>query len=470
MTEVAKSPSTANGLSTVENASNPTIEADQTRLATTPREVPVPARRSARLMHLGRLAGGIAGGVMAEGIRRVAKGRLPSAGDLLLTPGNVARLADRLSEMRGAAMKVGQLISMEAGEFLPPELTTVLAKLREHAHTMPLGQVGEVLGGAWGQDWPERFERFSFQPLAAASIGQVHEAVLKDGRRLAVKVQYPGVRQSIDSDVDNVASLLSWSKALPAKADLAPLLEEAKRQLHLEADYQQEAASLEAYAARLDGDATFTLPTVETSLTTSEVLAMSYVDGMPVEKLADHDQALRNRVATHLLRLSIREFLDWGLVQTDPNFANFRYDAHTGRIGLLDFGATRVYPNERVALFRNLLQSVLVGDRSKLEEYAAHAGYLSLSDTPEYRAAMQELLMDASLPVRHAGRYDFGTSDLASRMSEKLMALRFDQRVWRLPPPDILFLHRKLGGLYMLCARLRAQVDVSSLLAPYMET
>ncbi len=469
MNVIGKSPSTANGLSTVENSPTATSEADQPRLATALREVPVPARRSARLLHLGRLAGGIAGGVMAESIRRVARGRLPSAGDLLLTPGNITRVADRLSEMRGAAMKVGQLISMEAGEFLPPELTTLLAKLRDNAHTMPLGQVGEVLGTAWGQDWPERFERFSFQPLAAASIGQVHEAVLKGGRRLAVKVQYPGVRQSIDSDVDNVASLLSWAKGLPAKADLAPLLEEAKRQLHLEADYRQEAASIAAYAARLGGDATFTLPTVESSLTTSEVLTMSYVDGMPVEKLADHDQTLRNRVATHLLRLSIREFLDWGLVQTDPNFANFRYDTETGRIGLLDFGATRVYPTERVDLFRRLLRSALAGDRAELEECAAHAGYFRLSDTPEYRAALQELLTDASEPVRHAGGYDFGTSDLASRMSRKVMALRFDQRIWRLPPPDILFLHRKLGGLYMLCARLRAQVNVGRLLMPYLE-
>ena len=432
------------------------------------REMPVPARRASRLLTLGRLAGGIAGGVVAESPRRAATGRLPSAGELLLTPPNMARLAERLSEMRGAAMKVGQLLSMEAGEFLPPELTAVLARLRDNAHAMPLGQVGAVLDDAWGKDWPERFERFVFRPIAAASIGQVHEAVTKDGRRLAVKIQYPGIRKSIDSDVDNVATLLSWSRTLPDKADLEPLLAEAKRQLHLEADYEQEASNIISYAARLAGDASYTIPSVVPELTTPNVLAMTFVPGTPVEQLGSKPEPLRNRIATDLLRLTMREILEWGLVQTDPNFANYRHDEPSGQLGLLDFGATRRYDEDRIALFRRLLKAALGDDRQSMEEAAADAGYLSPTDPPHYRAVILDLLTDATEPARLTAPYDFGTSNLASRMSEKVMTLRLDQRIWRLPPPDILFLHRKLGGLYMLCARLRAKVDVSELLAAHL--
>ena len=154
---------------------------------------PVPASRFSRLVQLGRLGSGIAGGVVGEGLRQLGSGNRPKAADLLLTPANARRLAERLAEMRGAAMKIGQLLSMEAGDVIPDPLPDILSRLREQANPMPLGQVADVLDAAWGADWKNRFRRFSFTPLAAASIGQVHEAETKDGRRLAIKIQYPGI-------------------------------------------------------------------------------------------------------------------------------------------------------------------------------------------------------------------------------------------------------------------------------------
>lgn len=132
--------------------------------APAPPSAPVPAHRASRLMHLGGLAAGLAGGMLAEGARRVVQGELPRGRDLLLTPANAARLANKLSRLRGAAMKVGQLLSMEAGDLLPPEFTAILARLRENAHYMPLGQVAGVLEASWGEGWETRFERFAFTP------------------------------------------------------------------------------------------------------------------------------------------------------------------------------------------------------------------------------------------------------------------------------------------------------------------
>jgi len=432
------------------------------------RPAAIPAHRTSRLMHLGGLALGLAGGMLAEGARRMAQGRLPPARELLLTPDNAARLADKLSRLRGAAMKVGQLMSMEAGELLPPEFTAVLSRLREDAHFMPLGQLAEVLETHWGEGWERHFLRFNFTPLAAASIGQVHEAVLKDGRRLAIKVQYPGVRRSIDSDVDNVAALLRVLPLLPSEATLNELFVEAKRQLHEEADYRREAAHIRQFRQLLAGDWDMLLPEVLDELSTSDILVMTFVPGVAVESLTESDQALRDRVATRLVELLLREFLEFGVVQTDPNFANFRYDYETGRIGLVDFGATRVYPQARMAQVRALMQAACDGDARGIEQAAFDAGYLTDSDPISRRRAVTELFLLVGEPARKSAPYDFGQTDLTTRLRHSSYALGFNQGHWRPPPPDLIFLHRKLAGCFLLCARLKARVNVAGLMARHL--
>lgn len=425
--------------------------------------------RLGRLSQLGRLAGGIAGGVMAEGARQIAQGQRPSVGDLLFTPGNAQRLGDRLSEMRGAAMKVGQLLSMDSGQLLPPQFTELLAHLRDNAHAMPLGQVAEVLKHAWGEDWDRRFSRFSFTPLAAASIGQVHEAVTKDGRHLAVKIQYPGIRGSIDSDVDNVATLLRLSNLIPEGLELTPLLTEAKIQLHAEADYRREAIALGRFAEHLGQDPRFDVPAVVDSLTTEHTLTMQYLDGEPIDSLADAPSVQRNAAATSLVELALREVFAWGLVQTDPNFSNYLYSPRSGRIQLLDFGATRDYePGLRTAL-RNLLAACIGGNDDDVATFAAEVGYLDQRDPAGYRATVIALLRTATEPARARGDYAFASSDLAERMKDLVVEMRLKEKFARMPPPQVLFLHRKLGGLYLLLGRIRATIPVADLVELHLD-
>jgi predicted unusual protein kinase regulating ubiquinone biosynthesis (AarF/ABC1/UbiB family) len=390
-------------------------------------------------------------------------------GDLLITPANAKRLADRLSEMRGAAMKVGQLLSMESGELIPPVLSNMLSRLRESAHTMPLGEVAQVLNMAWGEDWDLNFQKFLFTPLSAASIGQVHEAILQDGRRLAIKIQYPGIRRSLDSDVDNVGTLLRLLSLVPKEIDFAPLLEEAKCQLHKEADYRLEAISIQRFSHLLGDDSRFELPTVVESLTTPEVLTMSYLDGQPIETLAEKELSVRNAAAASLLELALREVFEWGLVQTDPNFANYRYQPDTHRLQLLDFGATRDYPASRRTALRELLQACTDGDDRDVMRSAIDVGYLDAEDLHAYREGIVALLRTVTEPVREVKPYDFGTSDLVRRMSDIAIDLRVRDKFGRLPPTDVLFLHRKLGGLYLLLSHLRATVPAHQLVQPFLE-
>ncbi|WP_415904912.1 ABC1 kinase family protein [Neptuniibacter sp. QD48_55] len=432
------------------------------------RDRPIPSGRASRLLKLGRLAGGIAGEMISEGASQLLAGKKVKAIDLLLTPENARQLTDKLSEMRGAAMKVGQLLSMEAGDYLPPELTDVLATLRESAYTMPQGQVVDVLEKAWGSGWEDELECFSFTPLAAASIGQVHEAKTKQGQHLAIKIQYPGVRDSIDNDVNNVSTLFKLLRLVPKGYDLSPLLDEAKRQLHQEADYNAEAASITEYGRCLGSDSNFELPTVDSSRSSTEVLSMSFVPGVPIESLAGESSQLRNRIATRMLALMLKEVFEWQLVQTDANFANYRYQADKECIGLLDFGATRRYPTEFTELLRQLMTAARDDDHTAIEIYAIALGYLRTDEDPIYRQGLCEMMRMVAEPLRQEGCFDFGLSDLSKRVANQAISLRVRQRYMHLPPTDVLFLHRKFAGTYLLCGRLRAQVDMANLIKPYL--
>lgn len=433
------------------------------------RDKKLPAGRTGRILKLGRLVGGIAGEMVYEGASQLLAGKQPRVSDLLLTPANARHLTERLSEMRGAAMKVGQLLSMEAGDYLPAELTDILARLRESASSMPREQVVNVLQNAWGKGWEDDFEQFSFTPLAAASIGQVHEARSKDGQHLAIKIQYPGIRDSIDSDVNNVAGLFKILRLVPKHYNITPLLEDAKLQLHQEADYLAEAGNIAEYQRYLGDDVNFELPVVDRSRSTAQVLSMSFVPGVPIETLVTGPDSVRNQIATRLLTLLLREVFEWGLVQTDANFSNYRYQPGQGRIGLLDFGATRHYPTNFIATLNQLMSTASRDDFAAIETYATELGYLRGDEAKLYRQGVCRMIYTVTEPVREKGIFDFGRSDLSRRVAEQAISLRLHQRYMHLPSSDVLFLHRKFAGTYLLCARLRAQVDIGALIAPYIK-
>ena len=429
----------------------------------------IPSSRAARLGAFGRLAGGVASGMLGEGARRLARGERPRMRDLVLTPGNVGRLADRLSHLRGAAMKLGQMISMDAGDLLPPELAAILAQLRSQAHRMPPEQLRRVLDSEWGPDWRRRFARFNATPIAAASIGQVHRATLPDGRELAIKVQYPGVRESIDSDVDNVATLLRVSGVLPRELDLAPLLTEAKRQLHEEADYEREAAQMTRFADWLDGHADYVVPRPLPELTTARVLAMDFIDGIPIEALADAPQEQRDAAMRDLMALVLREMFEFGAMQTDPNFANYRFQPDTGRLVLLDFGAARDVDPATAQGYRSLLSAGLSGDRDAVREAARAAGFLGEAAVARHRPLVDRMIDIVVTEMNRPGPFDFGDRGFVEVLREHGMEMAADRSTWHIPPVETLFVQRKVSGTALLAARLEARVDVRKLVRPYLE-
>jgi predicted unusual protein kinase regulating ubiquinone biosynthesis (AarF/ABC1/UbiB family) len=218
------------------------------------------------------------------------------------------------------------------------------------------------------------------------------------------------------------------------------------------------------FGSLVNSDERFELAEVVDELSNDKVLTTTFLDGEVIDKLYSKNLDLRQNVSSALLELSLKEVFQFGLVQTDSNFANYFYSENSGKIQLLDFGATRRYS----ALMRNkfmlLLDACLISDQQAILESAYQIGYTGSEDNPDYQEAIVDLLLTVTMPLRHEGEFDFRHSQLSQLMTDKLMKLRFEQRYTRMPPTDVLFLHRKLGGLYLLLSHLGANLNVNKII------
>ena len=424
------------------------------------RQRAVPAGRVARFGTFGRLVGGVAGGMVAEGARRLASGEGITARDLILTPGNVQRLTDRLSHLRGAAMKMGQMISLDAGDFLPDELSRILATLRDQANFMPTRQLDQVLRNEWGPDWRKQFRWFNPRPIAAASIGQVHKALTRDGEELAIKVQYPGVAKSIDSDVDNVMTLLKVAGFAPPELEMEKLMAAAKQQLHEEADYQREGEQMAMYRAQLADTPGFVVPRLHEGLTRGSILAMSFEDGVSIEELGNEPPERRDTVFANLIRLVARELFEFGVMQTDPNFANFRYRRETGEIVLLDFGACRAVDPAVANGYRKMLMAGLEGNAQEVLAATIEAGFMMPIVAEKHPDRVNRMIDIVINEMREDAPFDFGDRAFIPLLRDEGFAIAQDKDTWAFPPIETLFVQRKVSGTALLGARLKAKVNI----------
>ena len=436
-----------------------------------PQPASVPQSRLGRLARIGFAAGELAVGGAIEGLRRLGQPNDPKAGSPLFTATTARRLAERLSNLRGAAMKLGQLISLQGEDVLPPEFAQALSVLRSSAAPMPPVQLHRVLGREYGKGWERRFAEFNDEPIAAASIGQVHRARTRDGRDLALKIQYPGVAKSITSDVDNVAALLRMANVLPLGIDVRGIAAEAKRQLQQESDYVAEGRFLEKYAKLVADDADLRVPRVHWDFTTPRVMAMDFVDGVPLEDMARDGvpQKQRDKLGMALEHLMFRELFEFRVMQTDPNFANYLFQPDTEQLVLLDFGATMLLPAPLVEKFRLITRAVIARDRVAIAKQAVAIGYLAADAPVEQVEAVVDVILLVCEPLHYRGRYDFGASNLPSRARDLGFDLAFKQGLLKAPPPETMFLHRKLAGMYLLVARLGARIDVRKLIQPLLD-
>ena len=278
-------------------------------------------------------------------------------------------------------------------------------------------------------------------------------------------MQYPGIARSIDSDVANVGALVRMSGLLPKGFDLAPYMEEARRQLHEETDYLREGRHLRHFANLLADADEFEVPEFHEDWSTGDILTMSYLHGQPIETAAEAPDEERNRITAALIDLTLREVFEFGVTQSDPNFANYRYAPETGRIILLDFGATRPLDPDLTGAYRRMLVAGLARDDDGLREAAAALRLIDGNGAFDDRIMAMIGTVFEAIAARKT--FDFADRTLPDRMNAQGMALA---EAGYVPPPlpmDVLYLQRKFGGMFLLASRLRAVLPVRDHLARY---
>lgn len=429
------------------------------------RESRVPSTRLGRLWNYGGLAAGMVGGAITEGFSRGFGGG--GEGSVMLSSGNMERLVAKLSRMRGAALKLGQMLSFQDTKMLPAPIQEVLQRVQDRADYMPAWQRDGVLAANLGAEWRGLFDEFEETPMAAASIGQVHRARLRsNGDRVAVKIQFPGVAASIDSDLDNLSMLLAATKLLPKGLYLNKTIDNARTELAWECDYEREAECGRRYRRLLadEGDV-FAVPAVYAEASAKHVLTMEYLGGTAVTRVPSLTQAQRDWIGTQILRLCLREMAEFRFMQTDPNWTNFLYNAATGRLELLDFGASRDFPAAFVAQYVRLLAAASRADRPAVRELSEGLGYLTGHESRTMLDAHVASVLTLAEPFLDSAPalYDFRDQTITARV-KALIPVMVRERL--APPPEETYsLHRKLSGAFLLCARLGSRVPCRELFA-----
>ncbi|MEY3685898.1 MAG: hypothetical protein RJB00_848 [Actinomycetota bacterium] len=308
-----------------------------------------------------------------------------------------------LGELKGGAMKFGQALSVfEAA--LPEEIAKpyreTLVKLQEAAPPLPARVVHKVLAKELGEHWRDNFADFNDTPAASASIGQVHKGIWKDGRAVAVKIQYPGAKEALISDLNQIQRFAKIFQLLLPGVEMKPLLEELKARIIEEVDYRYEASAQSACFEAYKGDSDIAIP--EVIMATDRVLVSQWLEGTPLSKvIADGTQEERNNAGIRLARFHFTAPMRAGLLHADPHPGNFRV-LKDGRLGVLDFGACNRLPNGFPEPFKRLLKNALEGDAIALYNGFKEDGFI-LADVE----VSPELVLDYLLPLVEPLRTDY---------------------------------------------------------------
>lgn len=425
-----------------------------------PRALPAPsaALRPLRLLGLPAAAAAFA----VEGAVRRAAGQDPDVVARLLRERNVARTRRVLGGLKGGALKAGQLLSTVEALFpADPEQTwrQALTGLQEANPPMPWRQARAVLAADLGAGWTDRFAAFDPRPVAAASLGQVHRAVwADDGREVAVKVQYPGVREAVLADVAALAAATRVASAVARGIALPPLVAELRTRLLEELDYRREAAHQRAFAAAYAGDAEVLVPGVVHAAT--RVLVQDWLGGTPLAAVATSGtQADRDRAGLVYQRFLLGGPGRCGLLHTDPHPGNFRLLAD-GRLGVLDFGSCLALPGGLPRTFGRLVTALLAGDDADVEAALREEGLVRPGARIEVRK-LRDYLAPFSEPARHE-TFTYSRPWLAAQFG-RLNDPRnpdFAVALQLTIPPEQLFTHRVWLGIVGVLCQLGATVPV----------
>ncbi|WP_182406338.1 AarF/ABC1/UbiB kinase family protein [Psychrobacter sp. GP33] len=424
-----------------------------------------------RFMKLAGMTASIAGKAAKNSLKHLSSDeekRLQARSDMMQDVG--IQIAETLGEMKGAVMKVGQIASQYKDVF-PPEVATALEKLQKDAPPMPYAQIKAQVERELQGNITELFAEFEETPFAAASIGQVHKAVLPSGQHVVVKVQYPDVDKNCDSDLKQVrmalkiAGVLNMSRALQEQ-----LFAEIRQSLHDELDYVKEAHNLRIFGGFHSRDDGIIIPRVISSHSSKRVLTLTEEMGEPLAVAATWDNDIKQKIATHLFHFTAGQLFGLYRMHCDPHPGNFAFRAD-GSVVAYDFGGIRSYSDSEVQLFRRFAQHAIKGDVTALEQdliaLEVRRDDSSLVPGDFYQQWLTIGLKPLSIPPYQEGPFDFANShvhhDVIAQMRTSLKYFGQFQ-----PSATTMMLDRTVSGQYWNLVNLGVKIDLSLLVHEYL--
>jgi predicted unusual protein kinase regulating ubiquinone biosynthesis (AarF/ABC1/UbiB family) len=411
-----------------------------------------PSSRFARLRKLAGLGAQLGTDALARGVKRLA-GSAPDS----MSRSTAERLVETLGDLKGAAMKLGQVASMDPDLF-PPEVRAVLARLQNEAPPMPFERVAAVLEEELGGTPDELFAEFRREPMAAASLGQVHRARLRDGRDVVVKIQYPGIDQALRSDIDNLGLVVKTIAFAHRALDGRQYFHELAEELAHELDYSREGRLAREFARASARLPDILVPEIVDERTSTRVLTMQHIPGQTLRAfLASKPvNAERLRVSGLLIRAIHGAFLVDGTVHADPHPGNFLV-MPDGRLGVLDFGSVKRFSREFFEGHRDVFRLVLEQRPIDVLALVRRVGFTVELPDDEARPLLEALIHVAGRALR-TDNYDYAHDTMAPD-SRKLFASHAPQFLKIRPPAEGVMFIRAFGGLQQNLRLLGARGD-----------
>ena len=375
--------------------------------------------------------------------------RRPDLKSALISKKNVTATVDTLKNLRGAAMKFGQLLSLDETVILSPDLAAIFAQLQSSGYSMTPSQLKKVLNHNWGDDWLKHFKYFDVRPFAAASIGQVHKATLKSGEVVAIKVQFPGVKQSIDSDLATLKFIMKTSGMLPENFPLEHYLSQCGDLLKRETNYELEAENINLFSGFLNGSKVIHVPKVYNKLSTDQTLTMSFLEGRELSNIMEFDQSARDEISLNLIELLFNEIFNFKMVQTDPNLANFLLTRSGKSICILDFGACCRVSEDTHRLYKELLSVALSLDLNCIKSFLQEKNFIPQETSMAGTKFLENIISVTINELSKDETFDFQKSKVFQLIVQENLNLYFDLIPSSVLGSDFIFIQRKIFGLIL---------------------